>query len=108
MNKETTAVIGQTKTQSLTEAFINVAVGFGISLIATIIIFPIMDIESTTSKNLQITLFFTVISILRSYGLRRYFNNGHHLVVKAKFNQALKFMERLANKCGCPNETKWN
>jgi hypothetical protein len=105
MNKETTAILGQTKTQSLTEAFINVAVGFGISLIATIVIFPIMDIESTTSKNLQITLFFTVISILRSYGLRRYFNGSYHLVVKAKFNQALKFMEGLAK--DCPKETKW-
>lgn len=105
MNKETTATIGQTKRQSLTEAFINVAVGFVISLIATIIIFPLMDIESTTSKNFQITLFFTVISVLRSYGLRRYFNGSYHLVVIAKFNQALKFMERLAK--DCPNETKW-
>lgn len=105
MSEIKTAVIGQTKKQSMVEAFINVAVGFVISLIATIIIFPIMDIESTTSKNLQITLFFTVISVLRSYGLRRYFNGSHHLVVKAKFNQALKFMERLAK--SCPNETKW-
>jgi len=103
---ETLAITGsQTKIQSLTEAFVNIAVGFGISLITTIIVFPLMDIESTTSKNLQVTLIFTVISILRSYGLRRYFNGSHHLVVKAKFNQALKFMEGLAK--DCPNETKW-
>ncbi len=64
----------QTKRQSLVESLINVAVGFGISLISTMVLFPLMDIESTTAKNLQITFYFTLISIARSYVLRRYFN----------------------------------
>lgn len=65
----------QTKRQSFTEALVNVAIGYSISLISLFIIFPIVGIESTTSKNVMITLYFTIISIGRSYLLRRYFNN---------------------------------
>lgn len=64
----------QTKKQSLIESLINVAVGYGISLLSLSIILPLMGIVSSPGKNLQITLYFTVISIFRSYLLRRYFN----------------------------------
>lgn len=64
----------QTKKQSFIESITNTAVGFGISLLATFIIFPLVGVESSAGKNLVITIFFTVISILRSYLLRRYFN----------------------------------
>ena len=106
MNKETTAVIGQTKRQSLNEAFINVAVGFGVSLLSTIILFPLMDIESTTSKNIQVTFYFTAISIIRSYALRRYFNKAKPVSFTGTINKFVKFMEGLAK--DAPNETKWN
>jgi len=64
----------QTKKQSFLESLTNVAIGYLISLISLFIIFPILGIESSTSKNLIITLYFTLISIARSYILRRYFN----------------------------------
>jgi high-affinity Fe2+/Pb2+ permease len=64
----------QTKKQSFIEAITNTVIGFLISLAATFFIFPIVGIESTGYKNIIITLFFTVISILRSYVLRRFFN----------------------------------
>lgn len=64
----------QTKRNSLIEAITNTAVGFCISLLATFIIFPIVGVESTGTKNVIITLFFTVISIIRGYVLRRVFN----------------------------------
>jgi hypothetical protein len=64
----------QSKKQSFTESLYNVAVGYLISLISLFIIFPIMGIESNAGKNIIITFYFTVISILRSYFLRRYFN----------------------------------
>lgn len=64
----------QTKTQSLIEAMTNTAVGFGISLAATFVIFPVLGIATTPSKNLLITLFFTAISIIRGYVIRRWFN----------------------------------
>tara|TARA_R110002096_G_scaffold397985_1_gene593978 strand:- start:112 stop:327 length:216 start_codon:yes stop_codon:yes gene_type:complete len=65
----------QTKKQSLIEAFLNTAVGFGISFASTFLIFPLMGFESSPGKNLIITLFFTVVSICRGYILRRFFNN---------------------------------
>lgn len=64
----------QTKKQSLVEAITNTTVGFCISLLATFIIFPLVEIESTGTKNVIVTVFFTVISILRGYLIRRIFN----------------------------------
>tara|TARA_R110002051_G_scaffold297564_2_gene363958 strand:+ start:18587 stop:18802 length:216 start_codon:yes stop_codon:yes gene_type:complete len=64
----------QTKKQSLFESLSNTAVGFFVSYASTFLIFPLMGFESSGGKNLIITLYFTVVSILRSYVLRRYFN----------------------------------
>jgi hypothetical protein len=49
-------------------------VGFIISLAATFVIFPLVGFESSFSKNLIVTLFFTVVRILRGYFIRRIFN----------------------------------
>jgi hypothetical protein len=67
----------QSKKQSFTEAIINTAVGFGISWASTFLIFPLVGIASSPGKNLLITFYFTIISIARSYVLRRYFNKKH-------------------------------
>jgi hypothetical protein len=67
----------QTKKQSAYEALINIAVGIGVSFGALYIIFPLLNIESSGSKNILITLFFTVVSFIRSYFLRRFFNWRH-------------------------------
>ena len=67
-------LMSQSKKQSLIEAITNTAVGFGISLLSIFIIFPVLGIHSTPGKNVAITLYFTVISIARSYVLRRFFN----------------------------------
>ena len=64
----------QTKKQSVLETITNTAVGFAISLAATFFIFPVLNIESTGSKNVAVTIFFTVISLLRGYVIRRIFN----------------------------------
>lgn len=65
----------QTQKQSLTEAITNTAVGFAISLASIFVILPVFGIESTPLKNVGITAYFTVISIVRSYVLRRVFNS---------------------------------
>lgn len=64
----------QTKKQSLIESISNTAIGFVISYAATFLIFPLVGFESNAGKNILITLFFTVVSIIRSYTLRRFFN----------------------------------
>ena len=64
----------QTKKQSFIESLTNVAIGFFITMISLHIIFPILGIENNSGKNLILTIYLTVLSILRNYFLRRYFN----------------------------------
>ncbi|MCK8520478.1 hypothetical protein M0D21_02800 [Aquimarina sp. D1M17] len=64
----------QTKKQSLLESLANVTVGFLITIISLHIIFPMLGIENHSGKNILITIYLTILSILRNYILRRYFN----------------------------------
>jgi hypothetical protein len=64
----------QSKKMSLVESITNVAVGYGVAILSQIIIFPVFGISATVKDNLLIGLFFTVVSIFRSYVLRRIFN----------------------------------
>ncbi len=69
----------QTRLQSLLEAWINVIIGYFVALAAQIIVFPWYGIEVSISQNLQIGLIFTIVSITRSYVVRRLFNRLHKL-----------------------------
>ena len=66
--------MNQTKLQSMTESITNVAIGYMVALFSQIVIFPLYDINISMSDNLMIGAWFTVISIVRSYLIRRYFN----------------------------------
>lgn len=63
----------QSKKRSFQEACLNIAVGCGVSLLAQIIVFPWFGIFVPISTDIYITLVFTVISLVRSYLLRRWF-----------------------------------
>lgn len=65
----------QTKKQSLLESLLNVTIGFFITMISLEIIFPLLGIENHSGKNILITIYLTILSILRNYFLRRYFNS---------------------------------
>ena len=67
----------QTKLQSGLEAAINIMFGFLIAMVAQIIVFPLFDIHISFVDNFYIGLIFTVISFLRSYFIRRFFNTVH-------------------------------
>lgn len=64
----------QTKKQSLQESLTNVAIGYTVALLSQLVIFPLFGLDVPFSDNLLIGLWFTVISIARSYALRRWFN----------------------------------
>ncbi len=64
----------QTKKQSFIESLLNVTVGFLITIISLHLIFPLLGIENHSGKNMLITIYLTILSILRNYVLRRYFN----------------------------------
>lgn len=71
--------MSQSKTKSLVEQLLNIGSGFIVSLIVWIyVIAPIWSIDVTMSDNLNITLIFTVISVIRGYLWRRLFNWWDH------------------------------
>lgn len=65
----------QSKKQSLKETVISTFIGLAVSLITQIVIFPLYGMEVSFNQNIQITIIFTVVSIVRGYLVRRYFNN---------------------------------
>jgi uncharacterized membrane-anchored protein len=67
----------QTRLQSLIESFINVAIGYGVALASQIVVFPWFGINIPIADNILIGVIFTVISIVRSYLVRRLFNKIH-------------------------------
>lgn len=64
----------QSRTNSLIESATNILIGYWCAVLTQIIVFPIMGIDVSMSKNLMIGLVFTLISLLRSYVIRRAFN----------------------------------
>lgn len=64
----------QTKLGSLIEACINTAIGFVISLLLAMIVYPMFGHSFTMAQNFWITVIFTVSSIARSYAVRRWAN----------------------------------
>ena len=64
---------GQSRYVSLIEAIINVVLGFFISLLTQIAIFRAFELQVSMADNLLIGGIFTVVSILRSFTLRRLF-----------------------------------
>lgn len=64
----------QTRLGSFTEACINIAIGYGVALGSQILVFPLFGINIPLSSNIAIGAIFTVISIARSYCVRRVFN----------------------------------
>lgn len=68
----------QSRIGSLIEALVNVAIGYLVALASQIFVFPLYGIHVPISTNLSIGVWFTVISIVRSYALRRWFNKRLH------------------------------
>lgn len=58
---------------SAVESGVNVAVGFGIAVATQAAVFPIFGLHASTSDHLAIGAVFTVVSVIRSYCLRRVF-----------------------------------
>ena len=64
----------QSKKQSLIESLTNIFIGYFVALASQMAIFPLFDIHISVSDNIWIGVWFTVISIIRSYVVRRVFN----------------------------------
>lgn len=67
--------MSQSRKMSMVESMANVAIGYGIAILAQLVIFPVFGIHIPLGSNLLIGLFFTGVSFVRSYLLRRFFNS---------------------------------
>ncbi len=63
----------QSRRVSLLEAVVNTAVGYGLAILIQIVVFPWFDLQVRLVDMFQIGAVFTVVSIARTYLLRRLF-----------------------------------
>jgi hypothetical protein len=63
----------QTRLMSLTEALANVIVGYGLAIATQLLVFPLFGLPADIEVAAAIGMIFTVISIVRSFALRRLF-----------------------------------
>ena len=66
--------MGQRRITSMVESAANISVGFVVAFIAQLTVFPIFNIAVTLADNFSIAGIFTLVSLVRSYALRRAFN----------------------------------
>lgn len=64
----------QSRLMSAVEATANVAVGYGIAVMTQVMVFPLFGLNASLIENLILGSIFTIVSLIRSYTLRRMFN----------------------------------
>ena len=64
----------QSRWMSLVESATNIVVGFGLAVLTQVLVFPLFGLSVSLSENLGIGAVFTVVSLVRSFVLRRIFN----------------------------------
>ena len=73
----------QSKLDSFIEAWLNVLIGFGVSVLANFVIFPLVGIGASTTQIITVGIFMTLVSVARSYFVRR-FANKYLAQIRAK------------------------
>lgn len=63
----------QSKKESLLESVANIVIGMGIGLTAQLIIFPLVGLDVSLNQNIKILIAFTLVSLARTYFIRRFF-----------------------------------
>ena len=63
----------QSRLMSLVEAIANMVVGYALAIMTQIVVFPWFGIETGFGDHLLIGLVFLLVSLIRSYCLRRLF-----------------------------------
>ena len=64
----------QSKQNSFIEALINTGIGLGITILFSPIVYRICDVEISNKQMGGAAALFTIISIVRGYVVRRFFN----------------------------------
>lgn len=66
--------MGQSRKGSAFEAAMSIAIGLIVSIIANHFVFPMYGFIPSFRQNIEITVIYTGISFVRTYGVRRLFN----------------------------------
>lgn len=67
--------MNQTPLSSFIEAMLNTLIGYFLNLGVQLVVYPWFGATFTFGQNIQIGLIFMVVSISRSYVIRRWFNS---------------------------------
>lgn len=70
--------MSQSKLSSIVEAVINAFLGYWISFVAQLVIYPMYGAHFSFTDNIHIGLLFLGLSLIRSYAIRRWFNGMIH------------------------------
>ena len=99
----------QTRIDSLMEALTNVAIGFGINFAANVAVLPlVLGVPVNLSALGLIGAIYTVISVVRSYVLRRLFNGrSAWQAIKDRFNRRYVFVEGARFRLGDKTDLTW-
>ena len=65
----------QSKKDSLIESLTSTTIGWLIGVILNLTILPFFDYNITVVDSLWVSLIFTVVSVVRGYVIRRWFNS---------------------------------
>ena len=65
----------QSKKESFIETLTSVFVGWIIGVILNMLVLPLFDYNITVIDSLWVSLIFTVVSVIRGYIIRRFFNS---------------------------------
>ena len=65
----------QSKMESMIESLTSTTIGWFISFIANMLVLPLFGYNINLTDGLLISIIFTIISIVRGYVVRRWFNS---------------------------------
>ena len=65
---------GQSKKMSTLEVAASTAIGYVVAVASQCVIFPLFDLHVSLHESAVIGIFFTVVSVIRGYFVRRLFN----------------------------------
>ena len=63
----------QSRAMSFVEAIANVIIGYGVAIATQMLVLPWFGLHMSLTQNLKLATAFTLISIVRSFALRRLF-----------------------------------
>lgn len=71
-------IVRQSRKGSLIEACINIGIGYVINFIMNLLILPLFGFHITLTQNFFMGLLYTIVSVARSYAIRRWFEKRIH------------------------------